>query len=161
MIVSHLYNSQWYTPASVFEALGAQFDLDVSCPADLTHIRTPAKRFISENSLDQEWEGFVWMNPPYGGRNAVAPWMEKFFRHGNGLALTTDRTSALWFWDAWKRADLVLFTRKIRFVGPDGKPGVSPSNGSAIWASGAAGCAALRRAAGVGFGILGAPENVR
>lgn len=84
----------------------------------------------------------------------------RFFAHDNGIALTPDRTSAPWFWDAWQKADAVLFTRKIRFLRPDGSEGVSPSNGTALMAAGPLGVAILARAAAKGFGILGAPLRV-
>ena len=160
--MSHWENSigatdEWYTPPEVFRALGVRFDLDVAHPRCKTYV--PADNFIYENSLEQEWEGFVWMNPPYGGRNAVRPWMDKFFKHGDGIALTTDRTSAPWFHENWKRADLVMFTKKIRFIGEDGKRGVSPSNGSAFWATGEKGREGLLNAYRKGFGILATPRR--
>lgn len=148
-------SSEWRTPAYVFDALGCMFDLDVAHPDAPTHV--PCRAYISRHSLSQEWSGFVWMNPPFGGRNSLQPWLHKFFRHGNGIALTPDRTSAPWFIKSWPRADLVLFTPKIRFERPDGSQGVAPSNGTALWAVGEAGASALRRAAGVGLGILAAP----
>jgi hypothetical protein len=98
------------------------------------------------------------MNPPYGGRNSLAAWLDKFFEHGNGIALVPDRTSAPWFHDAFNKADLVLFTRKIRFIRPDGSEGKSPSNGSALMASGEEGIEALLRAAANGLGILARPH---
>lgn len=149
-------SDEWYTPAYVFEALGERFDLDVAAPVEPTHV--PAKFWLSSNGLEAPWgHSFVWMNPPFGGRNALAPWLDKFFAHGNGIALTPDRTSAPWFWDAWSRADRVLFTRKIRFLRPDGTEGVSPSNGTALWAAGERAAAALDRAASSGLGILAQP----
>lgn len=148
-------SDEWYTPAYVFEALGDQFDFDPAHPNKPTHV--PCKVWCSQGGLETEWNGFVWMNPPFGGRNALTPWLTRFFDHGNGIALTPDRTSAPWFWDAWRRADRVLFTRKIRFLRPDGSEGVSPSNGTALWAIGERAVAALDRASGCGLGILGAP----
>ena len=76
---------EWYTPPAVFEALGCHFDTDVAHPGDgLCHV--PAQRWIMTESLQRDWRpyGFVWMNPPFGGRNAIAPWLTKFFDHGNG-----------------------------------------------------------------------------
>lgn len=128
-------SDEWYTPRYVFDALGCRFDLDVAHPGDAT-CHVPARTWITSRSLDHDWWGFVWMNPPFGGRNAIAPWLDKFFAHGDGIALTPDRTSAPWFQDAWRKADAVLFTRKIRFLRPDGTEGVSPSNGTALFAIG-------------------------
>lgn len=152
-------SDEWYTPAFVFAALGCTFDLDVAAPENgVPHV--PASRWISEGSLDREWSGFVWMNPPFGGRNALAPWLTKFFEHGDGIALVPDRTSAPWFQDAWCKADAVLFTRKIRFLRPDGSEGISPSNGTALMAAGSKARDALIAAAIRGLGILGQPVRI-
>jgi len=61
----------------VFDALGCQFDLDVASPAGgKTHVPTSA--FITAESLEAEWSGFVWMNPPFGGRDGLEPWLTNF-----------------------------------------------------------------------------------
>lgn len=145
-------SSEWYTPPEVFKALDCRFDMDVAAPHAHTHV--PAQNFIMNDSLKSQWAGFVWMNPPFGGRNGIKPWLDKFFAHGNGIALVPDRTSAPWFQEAFPKAQYVLFTRKIRFIRPDGTRGISPSNGTALMAVGARGCAAVSRAAHKGFGIL-------
>jgi hypothetical protein len=117
-------SDEWYTPPEVFAALRCSFDLDVAHPARGTTY-VPAARIYSDRGLEREWEGFVWMNAPFGGRGALAPWLDKFFAHGNGIALTPDRTSAPWFQAAWLRADAVLFTcDKIKFVRADGSRGL-------------------------------------
>lgn len=149
-------SDEWWTPKFVFDALDVTFDLDVAAPAQ-GPLHVPARRWLSENSLETEWHGFVWMNPPFGGRNALGPWLDKFFAHGNGIALVPDRTSAPWFQDAWPKADAALFTRKIRFIRPDGTEGKSPSNGTCLLAAGGAADHALFRAASCGLGIFATP----
>lgn len=149
-------SDEWYTPKHVFDALGCEFDLDVAHPKDFTTF-VPARRFITEDSLAACWSGFVWMNPPFGGRNGLEPWLEKFFRHGSGIALVPDRTSAPWFREAWEKSDLVLFTPKLRFHRPDGSVGKSPSNGTALLGVGPFAHMALNRAAKMRLGILGQP----
>jgi len=150
-------SDEWYTPAFVFEALGETFDLDVAAPEEFARTHVPASEWLFHDALNEGWFGFVWMNPPFGGRNSLEPWLDRFFAHGNGIALTPDRTSAPWFQDAWRKADAVLFTRKIRFIRPDGMEGKSPSNGTALFAAGHRAKMALRRAAVHGLGILGLP----
>ena len=149
-------SDEWFTPGYVFEALGCRFNLDVAHPATTQPI-TPCGVWYDDHGLYRDWVGFVWMNPPFGGRNALGPWLDRFFDHGDGIALTPDRTSAPWFRDAWARADLVMFTPKIRFLRPDGTAGVSPSNGTALWAAGERGVEALHRAKTAGLGILAVP----
>jgi hypothetical protein len=151
-------SDEWYTPPSVFEALGCMFDLDVAAPIDRTHCHVPAAGFITAESLARDWHGFIWMNPPYGKRGELVPWIEKFISHGNGIALLPDRTSAPWFWLAWRSIDLALFTRKIRFIQPDGRTGDNPSNGSAFMGIGDRASDALRNAEAAGFGILAVPS---
>lgn len=145
-------SNEWYTPPYVFEALGEHFDLDVAHPDRKTH--SPCDDWFSQGSLEREWYGFVWMNPPYGGRNGLIPWLEKFFTHGQGIALVPDRTSAPWWQDAARRcSSLLLIDGKIRFLRPDGTLGVSPSNGTTLFAIGARADAALIRAQSRGLGI--------
>lgn len=151
-------SDEWYTPPQVFTVLGCRFDMDVAAPADRSGIHVPATRFLWKDSLTEPWAGFVWMNPPFGGRNGLTPWLDRFIAHGDGIALTPDRTSAPWFWSAWSHMDLVLFTRKIRFLRHDGSEGMSPSNGTALMSIGQRGNVALRRAFAAGFGILARPE---
>ena len=149
-------SDEWYTPEFVFDALGEVFDCDVAAPRD-GPLFVPCKFWFWQNSLNIPWNGFIWGNFPFGGRNGLVPWLDKFFAHGNGIALTPDRTSAPWFWDAWRKADAVLFTRKIKFLRPDGTEGKSPSCGTALFAAGPRAVAALTRAQTAGLGILGAP----
>lgn len=151
---------EWYTPAYVFDALGCRFDVDVASPVDRTHVCTPAAAFMTERALDRVWHGFVWMNPPFGHQATKRAWLTKFFDHGNGIALTPDRTSAPWFREAWARADLVLFTPKIKFVRPDGSIGNSPGTGTCLWAAGERGIQALIRAEKAGLGILARPMEI-
>jgi hypothetical protein len=150
-------SDEWYTPKYVFDALGVDFDLDVAAPPYATHV--PAMMSFSNGALDREWHGFTWMNPPFGGRNGIAPWLAKFVEHGDGIALTPDRTSAPWFQHYARRMDAVLFVSpKIKFERPDGAVGKSPSTGTALLALGHAGAAALRRAAPT-LGLLVIPQK--
>lgn len=152
-------SDEWYTPKYIFDALGEIFDLDVAAPQRPTFV--PARQYftVTDDGLRCNWRGFVWGNFPFGGRGSLAPWLDKFFDHGDGIALTPDRTSAPWFRDAWARADLALFMPKVRFIRPDGSEGKSPANGTCLWAAGDRACAALRRAAPT-LGILAIPERI-
>ncbi|NTF49105.1 DNA N-6-adenine-methyltransferase [Rhizobium rhizogenes] len=149
-------SDEWYTPRQVFDALGVTFYTDVASPKEHWTF-VPAINFITEGSLEAEWIGPIWMNPQFGKRNGLKQWLDKFFVLGNGVALVPDRTSAPWFQDAWRRADMTLFTPKLQFIRPDGSAGKSPSTGSALFAVGEFGKQALTRAAKAGLGILGKP----
>jgi DNA N-6-adenine-methyltransferase (Dam) len=153
-------SNEWYTPAYVFDAMECVFDVDVASPGKEKTPWIPAVQFIKSGSLDLEWCGLVWMNPPFGGRNGLIPWLEKFMRHGNGVCLVPDRTSAPWWQQFVRQADLTLFADgKIRFVAGSGQPDKSPAQGTCLWSIGARGGAALRRAEANGLGFLARAAN--
>lgn len=102
---------------------------------------------MTRASLVMQWYGFVWMNPPFGERNGLVPWLEKFCRHAHGIALVPDRTSAPWWQTYARRMDLVLFVSpKIRFIDKSGNAGNSPAQGTTLFALGAKAKAALKHA---------------
>lgn len=149
---------EWYTPPHVFDALGCRFDLDVASPGMNVTPWIPADGFITDRSLERGWRGFLWMNPPFGGRNGLVPWLEKFFTHRHGIALVPDRTSAPWWQEFAPRADLVLaVARKIKFIGVDGQPGKSPAQGTTLLAAGQDAVSALEQASRSGLGSLFQP----
>lgn len=153
-------SDEWYTPACVFEAMGATFDVDVAYPPAGALPWIPAREAIRPpaDGLTAEWRGFAWMNPPFGGRNGLIPWLDRFIFHGDGVALTPDRTSAPWWQAAARRVDLILFVSpKIRFVTPDGAANRTPAQGTSLMAIGERGRAALVHAQAAGFGRLMRP----
>jgi hypothetical protein len=142
----------WYTPKYIFDALGVEFDLDVAAPKE-GPLHVPCKAWLYEKSLETPWHGFVWMNPPFGGRNGLVPWLNKFADHGNGIALVPDRTSAPWWQDMADWSDHILFVgHKVKFIRPDGSLGKSPSVGTTLIAMGERATTALRFAQDNGLG---------
>lgn len=143
-------SDEWYTPSYIFEALGETFDLDVAAPhGGPLHVPCAAYLAPSQCGLKTSWgKCFVWMNPPFGGRNSLFPWVEKLLSHdGGGIGLVPDRTSAPWFIPIVTRADAILFTSgKIKFHRQDGSLGKSPGTGTALFAVGTRAVSALHRA---------------
>lgn len=128
--------------------------MDVASPP-IGPPHVPCHSFIAANSLDTAWRGFVWMNPPYGHQNTKIKWLQKFFEHGNGIALLPDRTSAPWWQQFAPRADAILFVNgKIKFERPDGSRGEQPGNGTCLFAAGPIAVEALKRAELVGLGYM-------
>lgn len=147
-------SDDWYTPKYIFDALDTRFDLDVAAPPEGPRY-VPADSWFSDHGLEREWHGFVWMNPPFGGRNGIIPWMNAFFAHNSGIALTPDRTSAPWWQASARRARAVLFINgKVKFERPDGSLGKSPSNGTALFAACPRGEQALLAAQRNGLGVV-------
>lgn len=136
---------EWYTPPWIFEALGVEFDTDAASPGETIVPWIPASEHLTKNSLPRGWHGSVWLNPPFGARNGVRPWLQKLADHGDGLALVPNRTGCDWWQDFAQRADSLLFIRgKVKFLRPDGSEGESPGYGNVLFAYGRKMAGALR-----------------
>ena len=119
----------WLTPPKIIKALGP-FDLD-PCAAPEPRPWDVAKRHITlpENGLISVWEGFVWLNPPFGP--FAAPWMEKMAGHNSGIALLFARTETqMFFRHVWPIASAVFFLEgRPNFFYPDGTEAGGNSGG--------------------------------
>jgi DNA N-6-adenine-methyltransferase Dam len=146
--------TEWFTPKYIFDTLGCRFDLDPASPGAEMVPWIPADHHYTTNGLDREWFGFVWLNPPYG-RNVLPLWLEKFARHGNGIALVPERTSTAWWQDLVGRADLILcVAKKIPFSTPAGEQSTAFPIGSTLVAIGEKAVRGLIAAHRNGLGLL-------
>jgi hypothetical protein len=93
----------WLTPIEIVNALG-KFDLD-PC-GELNH--PTADKIYTDNGLNQEWYGRVWLNPPY---SEVDKWLYKLSEHGNGIALVFARMETKWAQAIIPKASSVFFPK--------------------------------------------------
>lgn len=101
------HTDEWLTPPEMLQALGP-FDLDPCAPVQRPWPTATHHYTIEDDGYQQEWEGFVWLNPPYGPE--TGRWLRKLARHGNGLALIFARTeTAMFFRYVWEQAQAVFF----------------------------------------------------
>ena len=152
---AHNQSQEWYTPPSLFRALGVSFDLDPCSPGAEVVPWIPATRHLTtrDNGLAAPWAGSVWMNPPYGTN--TPRWMRRFIEHRCGIALVFSRTDVAWFHDLAVRADALCFLRgRLWFVRADagGRRGSGAGAGSMLVACGDAFVAALERLETAGLG---------
>lgn len=111
-------SDDYYTPAWLFERMGLTFDLDVCAPPGGVPWIPAARYFTMEDDgLAQEWNGCVWMNPPFG---TAARWLERFMDHRHGVCLVPFSKSK-WFERLWTEAD--------GLVSPDGAGTFQFANG--------------------------------
>jgi DNA N-6-adenine-methyltransferase (Dam) len=152
-------SEEWYTPTEIFEALGCRFDLDVASPgADVVHWIPADRHFtVADNGLERDWgDAYVWCNAPFS-REGLPLWMEKFRRHGNGIAMIGDRTSTGVWQDVCGNADLsLLVNKKVNFISPNSGPG-NNTLGSTLVAYGERAVQALMNAEAAGLGTLFKP----
>ena len=139
-------SDEWYTPPEIFAALGERFDLDPCSPGAGHWVPADRVYTIADDGLARPWSGFVFMNPPYGGRNGHVPWLQKFLSHGSGIAVVRAYTSSAWFHEYATKAHVMLFPRgKTKFIRPDGSIGKAPGHGVVLLGMGDKATAALER----------------
>ena len=124
-------SNDWITPKHILDALGT-FDLD-PCISETQPWPTALKGYnVHDNGLDHQWEGRIWLNPPYGSHTGT--WLSRLASHGNGIALIFARTDTKMFFDhIWRRADACLFIEgRLYFHYPDGKRADANSGGPSV-----------------------------
>jgi hypothetical protein len=144
-------SDEWFTPPSIFDALGLMFDLDPCSPGPGHWV--PARMIYTkeDDGLAQPWFGLVFMNPPFGDRYGHVPWLRKFLDHGNGIAIVRAYTSSSWWHENMHRAEMLCFPRgKTKFIRRDGSIGTAPGHGVVLIGAGAIACDALE-ASGLGM----------
>jgi phage N-6-adenine-methyltransferase len=118
---------EWLTPSGLIDRLTwnnrrGLFDLDPCAP--LARPWPTARRHFTavDNGLRRQWDGSVWLNPPY---SAASAWVARLAEHGLGTALVFARTETQWWHDSvWPCATGILFLRgRLTFCYPDGREG--------------------------------------
>jgi len=134
--------NEWYTPQNYLDmarqVLGG-IDLDPASSEKANEFVGAAKIFTAADSgLDQEWNGRVWLNPPYA-QPAIAQFADKMVHEWNcerieaAIMLTHNYTDTAWFHALAPAASAICFPRgRIRFVSPGGDL-ASPTQGQAFF----------------------------
>jgi phage N-6-adenine-methyltransferase len=102
-------SDEWRTPASVYDALHAEFGFVLDpCPM----------RDEFWDGLFRPWQFPAFCNPPY---SQISAWVKKAFeesRRGRVVLLTPSRTDTRWWHDYVMRASEIRFIRgRLRFNG--------------------------------------------
>lgn len=116
---TYLADDEIYTPPEVFERLEVEFDLDVCSPKEgIPWIPAKSHYHLELDGLAQDWNGFVWCNPPY---SKPKPWIERFIDHGNGVMLVSFVRSKATY-QYWQEVDGICYLpADFRFIKGDGK----------------------------------------
>ena len=132
-------NNEWYTPSEYIEAARECMGSIDTDPAsnDIAQKVVQAETYytIETNGLEREWNGNVWMNPPYSS-DLIYQFIEKLkTERGNynqAIVLVNNATETKWFYELVSLSSCVCFPKaRIKFYMPDGKTG-APLQGQAI-----------------------------
>ena len=117
----------WYTPSYIVElvvqVLG-EIDLD-PCADDGKHISCKRHYTKEDDGLIREWEGRVFMNPPY---SQPGVWIEKLQaeikskRVTEAIALVPAATDTKWLSPVLKSQPVCFWTGRIKFLSEDYQP---------------------------------------
>lgn len=134
--------NEWYTPNEFIDAarevLG-EIDLDPAS-SDAAQAVVQASRYFTkaDDGLKQNWDGRVWLNPPYA-QPYIADFVSKMVgerragRVTSGVMLTHNYTDTSWFHAAAGIADAICFTRgRIKFYDASGGT-AAPTQGQAFF----------------------------
>lgn len=119
---------EWATPQDFFDGLDSEFGftLDV-CAADW-NAKCDRYFTIEDDGLSQEWDGVVWMNPPYG--REIGMWMAKAVESWRGgatvVCLVPARTDTAWWHDYAMQGDIRFLRGRLKFIGPEGVKSSAP-----------------------------------
>lgn len=134
--------NEWYTPADFIakaRAVLGGIDLDPAS-SSMANATVGAAQFFSEsdNGLERDWAGNVWLNPPYA-QPAIAHFAEKMVaewatgRVTAAIVLTHNYTDTAWFHVLARKASAICFTRgRVRFESPSGEL-AAPTQGQAFF----------------------------
>jgi hypothetical protein len=124
-------SDSWLTPPEIIKALGP-FSLDPCASVDQPWPTAEVQYTVVDNGLLQTWNGFVFLNPPFGPE--AEHWFAKLAKHpGGGIGLCPARTETRWFVrEVWAKANAILFLHgRPYFHKPDGTRG-SANSGAPI-----------------------------
>lgn len=126
-----MLNDEWLTPPEIIRDLGP-FDCDPCSPVIRPWDTAKIHYTLEDNGLMKDWEGMVWMNPPYG--KEITYWFNKLAMHNNGIALIFARTETkVWQFLIWPYASCFLFIYdRLYFYDVEGKRSISNSGGPSV-----------------------------
>jgi phage N-6-adenine-methyltransferase len=70
-------SNEWYTPFDLYETLDKEFNFNLDPCATDDNAKCDKYYTINDDGLSKDWDGNVFVNPPYG--REIKDWVEKSF----------------------------------------------------------------------------------
>jgi len=136
-VANNSKDDEWYTPPQYIESARSvmgSIDLDPASN-DFANETVKAGTYYTEtdNGLEKEWFGNVWLNPPYSA-SLVQLFADKVANSDfeQAIVLVNNATETAWFRKLIEKASAIIFTTgRIKYRKRDGEHG-SPLQGQAF-----------------------------
>jgi len=108
----------WATPQAFFDYWDNQIGFTLDAAA--SHDNAKCDRYFTEedDALTRDWDGVVWVNPPYG--HGIGKWVKKGYEESQKgslvVMLIPARTETQW-WHSYvmRAAEIILIRGRMRF----------------------------------------------
>ena len=118
MINKGLFTSNkddWETPQDLFNNLDKRFHFDLDVCANQKNHKCKKYYTKEQDGLKQEWNGFIWCNPPYG--KEISKWVKAVSEYeGGGVMLLPARTDTRWFHNyIYHKSEIIFLKGRLHF----------------------------------------------
>jgi len=111
-------SEEYETPQWLFDQLDRIFHFTLDACATKENAKCSCYFSRELDSLEQDWNGTVWMNPPYGKR--IERFMEKALRESQRnnatvVCLVPARTDTRWWHEYARKGHIVYLSGRLKF----------------------------------------------
>lgn len=123
--------SEWETPPDLLEIIRKALEIEKFSYDPATSLRNPTGAALfstaETDGLSIDWNDplcgrYLWLNPPWGKKSPIRPWINKFVTYnGTGTLLAPANTGAQWFHHLVFNSSgdhLLFFKGRINYVDP-------------------------------------------
>ena len=107
----------WATPQVFFDELNAIHDFTLDVCATAANAKCATYFTPEQDGLKQDWQGVVWMNPPYG--RAIGEWMRKALESSRAgakvVCLVPARTDTRWWHQYAMKGQIEFIQGRLKF----------------------------------------------
>jgi len=107
----------WPTPQNYFDEVNKEFNFTLDVCASRENAKCPKFFTKEDDGLAQEWDGVIWMNPPYG--RGIKDWMRKAYESwvlgATVVCLVPARTDTSWWHDFAMHGEIRFIRGRLKF----------------------------------------------